>query len=287
MLSATKASREDLCILLRPGISFQERDGLKSYLPQAAINASDAKEFALSGRYEESISQRNSARRLFEDVLRKSDFIRTFQTVAGLIAASDGQTVLELGASHSWASVLVKCDCPGAYVVTSDLVPDSVRHVSDFESALATSVDEKWAFSVRDIPFADSQFDRVFTFAAFHHFGDQGDYSRPMSEIARILKPRGKLVLLYEPTSPRFLYRSAYRRVNRKRKAEGVDEDVLLVGKLRRTAEALGLSLEAKPFPIFQYRDSIGSTMYYYLLAKLRLGKMMVCTANIIMEKDR
>ena len=53
----------------------------------------------------------------FEDVLRKSDFIRTFEVVAGLIDVSDGQTVLELGASHSWASVLVKCDFPGAYVV--------------------------------------------------------------------------------------------------------------------------------------------------------------------------
>ena len=47
-----------------------------------------------------------------------------------------------------------------------------------------------------------------------------------MSEIARILKPGGKLILLYEQTSPKILYLSAYRRVNRKRREEGVNEDV-------------------------------------------------------------
>jgi SAM-dependent methyltransferase len=169
--------------------------------------------------------------------------------------------------------------------VTSDLVPDCVRHAIGYERAQGASVDEKWAFSVRDIPFADAQFDRIFTFAAFHHFGDHGDYSRPMKEIARILKPGGKLVLLYEPTSPELFYRSAFRRVNRKRSQEGVDEDVLVVGKLYRAAAAVGLSLEPKPFPIVKYRGSVGTTLYYYLLTKLKLVRMMVCTANIIVKK--
>jgi len=262
MLAATKIADGIPSVLLKTGVNFEERDGLRIYLPPTSISLSDAKEFNYTERYEKSISQRGPARQLFEDVLRKSDFIRTFQIVAGLIDVSNGQTVLELGASHSWASVLVKCDFPGAYVVTSDLVPDSVRHASGYESALATSVDEKWAFSVRDIPFEDAQFDRVFTFAAFHHFGDRGDYSRPMEQIARILKPGGKLVLLYEPTSPSPLYQPAYRRVNRKRSQDRVDEDVLVVKKLRRTAKALGLSLESKPSPIFRYRASVGSTVY-------------------------
>jgi SAM-dependent methyltransferase len=287
MLVATKMASENGGIALKPGVNFQQRDGLKVHISPAAISSSDAKEFVSRDRYEKSIGRKSPERLFFEDVLRKSDFIRTFQVISGLIDVSDGQTVLELGASHSWASVLVKCDFPGSYVVTSDLIPDCLRYAFVYERVLATSVNEKWAFNVRDIPFADAQFDRIFTFAAFHHFSNRGDYSQPMREIARILKPGGKLILLYEPTAPRLLYRSAYQRVNRKRREEGVDEDVLVVRNLRRIAKTFALSLEAKPFPIFQYRCSIGSTMYYYLLAKLGLGKVMVCTANIVMEKHR
>jgi SAM-dependent methyltransferase len=272
-------------VQLRESIEWNEQNGVKVYLPQAAINASDAKEFVSNERFETALGLKSSERALFDDILSKSDFIRTFQEVASLLDVHDGQTILELGASHGWASVMAKLDAPGAYVIVSDLVPECVRYSFQYERVLASSVDEKWAFSVRDIPFNDAQFDRIFTFAAFHHFGDKGDYTHSLQEIARILKPGGKIVLLYEPSSPPYLYEMARRRVNRKREHEGVDEDVLLVSRLREIATPLGLSLHATPFPIFHHRGSVGSTVYYYLLNKLSLGKMMVCTNNIVMQK--
>ena len=64
-----------------------------------------------------------------------------------------------------------------------------------------------------------------------------------------------------------------------------MDEDVLLVSRLRRIAAPLGLSLHATPFPIFHHRGSVGSTFYYFLLNKLSLGRLMVCTNNIVMQK--
>ena len=270
---------------LRESIQWSEQAGVKVYLPQTAINGSDKKEFASNERFEMTVRSKNPERALFDDILAKSDFIQTFQDVADLIDVHEGQTVLELGASHGWASVMMKVDCPGAYVIVSDLVPECVRYASYYERALASTVDEKWAFSVRDIPFTDAQFDRIFAFAAFHHFGDHGDYSHTLGEIARVLKPGGKIVLLYEPSSPGFLYEMARRRVNRKREHECVDEDVLLVSRLRQIAAPLGLSLQAAPFPIFQHRGSVGSTVYYYLLNKLNLGRLTVCTNNIVMQK--
>ena len=134
MLAATKElASENGGIALKPGVSFQQRDGLKIHICPAAISPSDAKEFVSNDRYEKSIGPKNPERLFFEDVLRKSDFIRTFQVIAGLIDVSDGQTVLKLGTSTSWASVLVKCDFPGAYVVTSDLVPDCLRYAFVYE----------------------------------------------------------------------------------------------------------------------------------------------------------
>jgi SAM-dependent methyltransferase len=275
--------RKPLC--LRSGIQWTDKCCVKVYLPEAAINPSDQKEFVSNDRFEESIRSFSSERANFDDVVFKSDFIRTFRTSAHLIDVRAGQNVLELGAAHGWASVLVKCDHPSAYVVASDLVPECVSHSAGYEVMLGTALDEKCAFSVRDIPFADAQFDRIFTFASFHHFGDRGDYRKSLAEIARILKPDGKLVLLYEPASPRFFYPSAYRRVNRRRSHEGVDEDVLVVKKLEATARPLGMSLRAIQFPIFRYRSSLAASLYYYLLSKLHLGRFMVCTVNIIMHK--
>ena len=189
--------------------------------------------------------------------------------------------------SHeSITSVLVKDDCPAAYVVMSDMVPECVAHCADYERLLEQRVDEKWAFSARDLPFADAQFDRIFTFAAFHHFGDHGDYSRALAEIGRVLKPGGRLVLMYEPATPRLLYRLALRRVNRKRAEEGVDEDVLVAAHLRQVGERLGFSLRAAPFAFYRYRDSVFVAGYYYLLAKLRLGRFATCTTNIVLEKS-
>jgi SAM-dependent methyltransferase len=272
-------------VRVRDAIAPDISDELRVYLPASALNDSDNKEFIANGSFEESIASKPSGRILFDDITFKSDFIRTFEEVKREIDVRPGHTVLELGASHGWASVIVKDDCPDAHVIASDIVPDCVRHCKRYESLFGRTVDEKWAFSVRDIPFADAQFDRIFTFAAFHHFGDHGDYAHTLAQIARILKPGGKLVLLYEPTSPAFLYRWAYDRVNRKRAHEGVDEDVLVIDRLKPIATALNMTVHATPFPFYRYRGSVAATVYYYLLAKLRLSPFMVCTATIVFEK--
>lgn len=272
-------------LVIRDAITTDTSDDVRVYLPASAQNDSDAKEFIANGRFEESVASTSDGRMLFDDLTFKADFIRTFQEVKGMIDLRPGHTVLELGAAHGWASVLLKDDVRDAHVVVSDLVPECLKHCQRYERLLGRRVDEKWAFSVRDIPFDDAQFDRVFTFASFHHFGDHGDYAHTVEEIARILKPGGRLVLLYEPTSPAVLYRWAFSRVNKKRAHEGLDEDVLVVDKLEAIAGRVGMTVQATPFPFYRHRDSVAATVYYYVLAKLHLARFVVCTANMVLEK--
>jgi SAM-dependent methyltransferase len=270
---------------VREGISIESSGDVRVYLPKSAINYSDRKEFVANDRFEAATAKKEPGRVIFDDIAFKADFIRTFEQIKSRLDIYPGHNVLELGANHGWASVIAKDDCPEAYVVASDLVPDCIHHAARYEGIFGRKLDEKWAFSVRDIPFKDAQFDRIFTFASFHHFGDHGDYEHSMAEITRILKAGGKLVLLYEPATPAFLYKRAYKRVNRVREHEGLDEDVLVESKLRPLAEKNGMWLHVELFPYFNYRSSVASSVYYYLMAKLKLSRWLVCTANMVMRK--
>ena len=273
-------------ISTRPGVNIQEDGGVHCVLADSVLTHSDRKEFVANDKWEAERARHTEGRRIFEDVIQKSNFIQTFQQVVPRLKLSGRETVLEMGASHCWATVLLKAMYPDGYFVAADLVPDCVRHATKWERLLGAEIDEKWAFNCRDIPFGDAQFDVIFTFAAFHHFGDNGNYEAATKEMIRILKPGGRIVLLYEPSSPKFFYRSAFNRVNRKRETEGVDEDVLLCEKLRKVVEGLGCSFEAATYPIWQYRESVGSTLYYFLLSRVGpLSKLFVSTVNIEIQR--
>jgi ubiquinone/menaquinone biosynthesis C-methylase UbiE len=127
---------------------------------------------------------------------------------------------------------------------------------------------------------------RIFTFASFHHFGELNDYSKTINEMVRVLKPQGKIFLLYEPSSPKYLYKLAFQRVNARKEIDGVDEDVIIPEKIEKSVKAIGCSFQAEFFPEYLYREGIKSTNYYYLLSKLRgIEKLVVSTVNIVIEK--
>ncbi len=276
-------------ISIRSDLKIQEKDQVLYFLNEKDITKSDQKEFSANNAYEERIIEKANEKTIFEDLISKSSFIKTFKEFLPALQISKNQTVLEMGAAHGWASVLLKNEYPDSYVVASDLVPETVQHSEWYETLLNTQINEKWAFNCRNIPFQDETFDRIFTFAAFHHFGDNGDYTKPLVEMIRILKPNGKIVLLYEPSAPQYLYKFAYRRVNRRRHIDGVDEDVLILSKLKAITQKLGCEFSFDLNPFYMHRDGIGSTFYYYFLSRFSkipsFQKMFINTANITISK--
>ena len=275
-------------IQLRPEVSFQQNRDISVFLNETIITESDRKEFTQNVKYEERVAQQSSGLSLFEDVVSKSNFIKTFELLIPELDLFSGATVLEMGACHGWASVMVKVTNPSCYVVASDLVSEMVEHSTKWENLLGTQLDEKWAFNCRDIPFDDEQIDRIFTFASFHHFGDRGNYKPVLTEMIRTLKKGGKIVLLYEPSSPRYLYKWAFERVNSSRKNTGeyVDEDVLVIPELDTIVRELGCTLTISLFPFHLYRDGFLSGNYYYIISKLgSLQKLFVSTVNLVISK--
>jgi len=257
-------------------------DGIFSWIRDTDVSTSDRKEFVANDAYERAREELSDEAVIREDILDKASFLKTFRLLLPSLGLSGGEQVLEMGACHGWASVLVKQLFPNCTVVAADLLVDALGHATKWESLFETKLDERWACHCRNLPFADAQFDRIFTFASFHHFGVGNDFSRTLGEMLRVLKPGGRIVLLYEPSCPAFLYRRAYRAVNRRREEEGVDEDLVVPSRLARTIRGLGATCRVKYFPEPRFRDSPVSTMYYFVLSRLRwLCPLAMCTVNV------
>lgn len=281
----TRAGRTSM-IPLRPDVKPVSVGPVLRALDERSLTDSDRKEFVSNDRFEAGQAGRSDGQIIFNDLLHKCDFIRTFRTVMSRLELGGGERVLEMGASHGWACAMLKAQFPSCYIVASDLVPETVAYTERYEQLLGCRVDEKWSFNCREIPFADAQFDRVFTFASFHHFGLNGDYAPALAEMVRVLRPGGKIVLLYEPSAPAYLYKRAFKRVNRNRSHEGVDEDVLVLSRLEPIARRLGCEFEAEPMPFYQFRSSLPASNYYFLLSKLGpLARAFVTTVNVTIEK--
>lgn len=224
---------------------------------------------------------------LFDNILDKAIFINVFKRLMSRLELSGDETVLEMGGGQCWASAMIKREHPDCYVAASDLSPDAVRSAAKYESFLKVSIDEKWAFNCRQIPFADEQFDRVFTFAAFHHFGEEGDFDDALREMVRVVRPGGRVLLIYEPSSPEWTYKPALARARRNRVAyNDVDEDLLVPSRLRRECERLNCRFDVEYFASYAERTGVVEMVYYYALSKMKfLRKALPCSINVAIEK--
>jgi ubiquinone/menaquinone biosynthesis C-methylase UbiE len=268
-------------IPLRQDIKTQQNEGINFYLNEAIISKSDRKEIDAAQKFEESRVVQ-AVDDTFDAIVFRSPSIRIFQNLMSRLQLSGDETILEMGGGFCWASALLKREFPNAYVVGSDLIFSNLEFTAKFEKVLPTSLDEKWAFNCKEIPFESEQFDRIFVFAAFHHFGEQNDFTQTLAEMVRVLKSKGKIVLLYEPSSPAYLYQAAYKRVNIDPYA---DEDLLVLSKIEQITNSLKCKFSCEFYPSYEDR-SLMSTIYYFTLNKISLlQKLLPCTVNVFIEK--
>lgn len=109
-----------------------------------------------------------------------------------------GKRVLDFGCGSGYGSAQIAENAE--HVTAVDVAPDAITY------ARSTFVRENLEFLAIDpsqrLPFADASFDTVLSFQVFEHVQDTARY---LSEVRRVLAPRGRLVLVTPDRSTRLL----------------------------------------------------------------------------------
>lgn len=240
-----------LALRLREAVT--KRDHVGIHLDESGLPASDQREL----RFWSTDPRYNRASSLWENLKVKAGELRMFEELMPMLDPRPGQRLLELGAGQAWASLMVKRQYPLCEVHASDVAPEAMLGAEKWERLLETRLDGYWACQADRTPFADEQFDTVFTFAAFHHFAIGGRAGAALRESVRLLKRGGRLVLLAEPCSPAWCYAWSKRRLDRIRRSSGFDieEDVLVPAEMRRQGRAAGARMEIRFDTSWSWRE--------------------------------
>jgi len=133
------------------------------------------------------------------DAARRNDPYGTYAndygvfSVPGLIGAlprdaSAAFRILEIGCCYGHSSAAVKAAYPNAEVVAGDIVAECLVKTKELYPTLETALIN----ADRELPFADGEFDYVFSSNLFEHLYDDAAH---LAEVRRILKRGGEYVI--------------------------------------------------------------------------------------------
>ena len=269
-------------IRLREGLGFETVGDIRVFLREDGLTGSERKEI----RFWAGSADEGPESDLFDGLRVKAPGLKLLPGLLPRLGARPGQVCLEVGAGQGWASLVLKRAVPGVSVHVSELSAAALLSAAKWEGLMGVRLDGKWACSSRDLPFADGQFDLLFTYEAFHHLGVAGDFSAALGEMVRVRKPGGRIVLLREPSAPAYLRRWQRRRVNRMRQVRlhaDVDEDVLVLARLERDVRALGLVCDVAFDTDWAFQDvSLAGVLRSALVrACPPLGRLVPCGVHV------
>lgn len=190
----------------------------------------------------------------------KAHSLLTFDDMVERYGLSFEGSVLELGGGYGFLSAYIKKRFPDVRMTFSDVSREAVEKSCQYEEFFGCKVDEKWVTGAEDTPFDEGCFDVVVFFASFHHTQEP---ARALGEAARIVKPGGKLYLLFEPSCPRYLQPLYDFHVRR----DEVKERYYSVGEYRKMLKAAGFAPRNFNYTNFLHRRSKRSVLYYVAMS--------------------
>jgi ubiquinone/menaquinone biosynthesis C-methylase UbiE len=119
---------------------------------------------------------------------------RTRKALIDLAALTPNDRVLEIGCGTGSLLTWIKRVHPGVTVIGLDPDPKALAraHAKARRAAVSIQLDEGFA---DQMPYPDASFDHVFSSFMFHHL-PRGAKEPTLREVRRVLKPRGRLILL-------------------------------------------------------------------------------------------
>lgn len=189
---------------------------------------------------------------------------------------------LELGAGQGWASSFLKrWILPKTSMTVTDISPYAIESVKYWESFYDIKIDQAMACKSYELPFKDESFDLVFCFAAAHHFVK---LEETLAEVHRVLKPSGKCMFLYEPTSPRLTYKMHLAYVNSTNPS--TPEDILIPKEIKKIGESLHFKVEHHYDHKSQNTSSLIMMMYFKFISTFSfLEKILPSSSDFIFIK--
>ncbi|RCH67442.1 methyltransferase domain-containing protein [Streptomyces sp. SDr-06] len=131
--------------------------------------------------------------------LTESDRIRSQQAmyrhVLTSLAPTEGARALEVGCGLGAGAAVAVEECGFAHVTGMDIHPEQLGRAEARNAELLGSRPARLCFTrgaAESMPFADAEFDCVYSIEAAQHFRDLGAFAR---ETARVLRPGGRAVV--------------------------------------------------------------------------------------------
>jgi ubiquinone/menaquinone biosynthesis C-methylase UbiE len=225
----------------------------------------------------------NAGAELYRSLLYvgKAHSLLTFDDIVEQCGLDFSGRALELGGGYGFLSAYVKKRFPDVRITFSDVSREAVEKSEQYEDFFGVRLDEKWVTAAEDTPFDASTFDIVFFFASFHHAQDP---QAALEECARILKPGGRVYLLFEPSCPRYLQPLYDFHVRR----DEVKERYYSIGEYRKMLKRAGFSARQFNYTNFVFRRSRRSILYYVAVNALpsALQRLLPCSQVIVGTKS-
>jgi len=192
------------------------------------------------------------------------------------------KTCLELGGGQGWATAFLKrWIIPQAEVTLTDISPYAVESAKYWEEVYDIKMKDHLACKSYDLPFQDQSFDLVFCFAAAHHFVK---LKETLAEVHRVLKPSGKCIFMYEPTSHKISYKLHLAYVNSTNPS--TPEDILIPKELKKMGQDLGFEVKHVYDHQSQNPKSMVMSLYFKLLSTFKfLARILPSSSDFIFIK--
>ena len=221
-----------------------------------------------------------SVKELYKQVMWKCRSLWMLEEIINKYKLEFKGKVLEMAGGYGVQAAYLKSRYKNEiYLCYSDCSVSAVNVSSKFENFFEINIDEKWVSEAENIPASNNSFDKIFFFAGFHHVQNA---EKSISECFRTLNNSGKLYLLLEPCSPKFLKIL----FDKHTKRDEIKENSFTRKQYKVFLKQFS-KVSYQNYTSFYNRESKRSLIYYLFLSLLPnfLVNFLPCSQVIIAEK--